>query len=256
MKADHPDSKYAYIYFTYLKEFAIKFRDYTTFAFMDDKATVPVGEPNNAISTNVRSHNKSLGSTRQPIGALDHDWKLGGLVPSVSLICDIPESTKETFFSGTPYVTTKEKVFEPSDCYRHSIELINILRSHYSVGNITNDKEILLLFSDGGENHNVTHISTQISLICPFLQVDVDMLIALQCCTSQSWMNPAERVISLLNLACQNCALERDAVPVELESKLRKVSSMNQLRILSKRIKNLQEEFNKSMESVKAVVNS
>ena len=101
MRANHPDSKYAYIDFTYLTEFAIKFRDYTTFPFMDHKATVPVGEPNNVISTNVRSHNKSLASTRQLIGALDHDWKLGGLVSSVSLICGIRESTKETLLTSS-----------------------------------------------------------------------------------------------------------------------------------------------------------
>ena len=160
------------------------------------------------------------------------------------------------FSSGTRYVTTKEKVFETSDCYHHSIELINILRSHYSVDNITNDKEILLLFRDGGGDHNFTHISTQISLIWLFLQVDVDMMIALRCCPIQSWMNPAKRVMLLLNLALQNWALEKDVLPVALETRLRKVSNMNQLRILRKRTKNLQEDFNKSMESVKAVVNS
>ena len=90
---------------------------------MDNKATVPVGESTNAISMNVRSHNKSLGSKILPLCALDHDWKLGGLVPSVSLICEIPETKKETFFSGIPYATTKENFFEPSDCYRHGIEL-------------------------------------------------------------------------------------------------------------------------------------
>ena len=109
MRANHPDSKYAYTYFTYLKEFAIKFRDYTTFAFMGNKETVPVGEPNNAILTNVCSPNKSLSSTRQPISALDHDLKLGGLIPSVSSICDILESTKETFFFQYPLRNYKRK---------------------------------------------------------------------------------------------------------------------------------------------------
>ena len=48
--ADHPDSKYAYIYYTYLTEFAVKFKNNTTLAYMDNKATVPTGEPFNAIS--------------------------------------------------------------------------------------------------------------------------------------------------------------------------------------------------------------
>ena len=73
---------------------------------MDDKATVPIGEPFNTISMGVCGHNKSLGPVDGCIGALDYDRKLGGLI--LSVICDIPESTKHTFFSGVPFVTTKE----------------------------------------------------------------------------------------------------------------------------------------------------
>ena len=77
--------------------------------------------------------------------------------------------------------------------------------------------------------------------ICLFLQLNLDMLIALQCCPSQSLVNPAERVMSLLNLALQNCALERDLVETaEFENMF---TTMNQLRTLSKQTKNIKEEF-------------
>ena len=102
------------------------------------------------------------------IEALDHDWKLGGLTPSVLLICDIPESTKHIFFSGVPFVTTKEKVSEPSNWYYPAAELLNIARPHYSNDYATNSNKILLLFSDDGGDDNVAHISTQILLICLF----------------------------------------------------------------------------------------
>ena len=84
-----------------------------------------------------------------------------------------------------------------------------------------------------------------------------DTLTALWCCLSQSWVNPVERVISLINLALQNCALERDLVETaKFENMLKKVTTMNQLRTLSKRTKNLKKEFSKSMKSVKSLVNN
>ena len=90
-------------------EFAVKFKNNTTLAYTDDKARVPIGQTFSAISMSVCGYNKSFGAVDGCIGAFDHDWKLGGLIPSVSLICDIPELTKHTFFSGVPFVTTKKK---------------------------------------------------------------------------------------------------------------------------------------------------
>ena len=97
------------IYYTFLKEYAIKFKNNTTVAYMDNKATALIGEPFNVISKGFCGHNKSLGAVDGCIRALDHDWRPGGLIPSVSLICDMPELTKHTFFSGVPFVITKEK---------------------------------------------------------------------------------------------------------------------------------------------------
>ena len=94
MRSDHVDSKYAFVYYSFLKEFAVKYRDNAFMACLDDKANIPVGEPDHAISTNVRSHNKSLGSSNVTIEALDHDWKVSGLVPSVVLMNEIPYSSK------------------------------------------------------------------------------------------------------------------------------------------------------------------
>ena len=78
---------------------------------MDNKATVPIGEPFNTISTGVCGHNKSLGTVDGCIRALDHDWKLCGLIPSVSLLCDIPESTKHTFFLWSSVFDHKKKKY-------------------------------------------------------------------------------------------------------------------------------------------------
>ena len=92
-----------------------------------------------------------------------------------------------------------------------------------------------MLYSDGGGDHNITFSSTQVSLICLFLQLDLDMLIALRCCPTQSWVNPAERIMSILNIALQNCALERAEMIDRFEAKMKSINSMNHLRNASTR---------------------
>ena len=47
-------------------------------------------------------------------------------------------------------------------------------------------KEILLMFIDGGGNQNVARILAQNSMIRLFIQKNLDMLVALCCCPTQS----------------------------------------------------------------------
>ena len=65
---------------------------------VDDKAIAPVGEPGVPVSTGMRGHNKSLVTTSGPKNlALDHDFHVFGIVPSVAFVVDIPSSAKESF---------------------------------------------------------------------------------------------------------------------------------------------------------------
>ena len=83
MSSDHPDSKYVFTLFQYLKELAIKFQDHTIMICTDDKPVIPVAEPGHAVSTGVQPHNRSLGANDNTvIGELDHDWKLAVIVAS------------------------------------------------------------------------------------------------------------------------------------------------------------------------------
>ena len=52
-RVQHQDSRYVAMLYHYLKEFCVKFRDYTTFVCLDDKAVVPIGEPGVPIATGV-----------------------------------------------------------------------------------------------------------------------------------------------------------------------------------------------------------
>lgn len=48
------------------------------------------------------------------IVALDHDFHVAGIVPSVCFNVSIPESIHDSFYIGSVHLTVKDKVFEPS----------------------------------------------------------------------------------------------------------------------------------------------
>ncbi|WAR22044.1 hypothetical protein MAR_016018 [Mya arenaria] len=257
-RVSHPDSHYAAKYFMYLKEFCVKFRENSMFLCMDDKAIIPVGEPGIPISTGVRGHNKVLAPTEGPLlVATDHDFHLGGLVPSVVFVTDIPEDPKDSFFSGNMHVRTKDKVFSPSSPLRHGAELIKLLRhtNNYSEDEANLSVPILCLYTDGGPDHRVTYETVKLSLALLFMQLDLDMIIALRTAPSHSWTNPAERCMSILNLALQHVALDRDEMESKYKKMTKNLSTLSSVRNQAKLKTGLKEAFEKSMESVVDTVN-
>ena len=60
-----------------------------------------MGETDCPVSTGVRGHNLSLVLLDGPtLLALDHDFYVHGIVPSVAFFVDIPKSPKDNFFTG------------------------------------------------------------------------------------------------------------------------------------------------------------
>ena len=117
----------------YVKFFAVSLQDQTLLFSVDDKAIVPVEEPCNPILSGVRGHNRSLVTIGGPtLAALDHDFHLFGVVPSVSLCIQIPDSPNDSFFSGQPFVSVKDKILQSSSPYRHSVELVQLIHENYS----------------------------------------------------------------------------------------------------------------------------
>ena len=178
-------------------------KDNCSFISSDDKALIPVGEPGHAITTGVRVHNASLGPS-------DHsgapNWKAAGVV-SVNLFTKIPESATSSFFVGISNVTLKDSVFKKSTPIRHAVELYDQICKRVEE-EVELFKEILLQVTGSGGEHNVSHASVQVALICLFLFLNLDMLVAVCTCPTQSLANISERVISILNLALQHCATE------------------------------------------------
>ena len=66
------------------------------------------------------------------------------------------------------------------------------------------------------------------------------MLVAMRTCPTRSWTNVAERVMSILNIALQHCATEREAMDVQFEKILKAKNNMTNLREAASRMLSLQ----------------
>ena len=92
------------------------------------------------------------------------------------------------------------------------------------------DKPVLFLYTDGGPDHRTTYISTQLSMIALFLNLNLDYLCAARTAPHHSWRNPVERMMSILNLGLQSIGLMRSEMSAEAESALKNCSSLSLLR--------------------------
>ena len=127
------------------------------------------------------------------------------MTPSVTLLCEIPELAESSFCSGKVCVGVKDSIFEGSNPFRHTVELLDVLRSHGIIST-----PYLSPLSDGGGDHNITFLYVQCMLLALFRIGGFDMLNVGRCTPLQSYINPADRAMSLLNIGLQGLALECD----------------------------------------------
>ena len=139
----------------------------------------------------------------------DHDFSRGSLIPSVSLEIEIPETASESFYNGTVYVAVKDAVFKPSSPCRHAAELSAILSQKTEV------PPVLILYTDGGPDHRCNYLSVIYSMVSLFIEHDLDALVLGRNAPGHSWHNPAERVMSVLNLGLQSVGIMRASSDLE-----------------------------------------
>lgn len=249
VRASHPDNQYAFYLFSMMKKMSVKFREDSTFICVDDKAVVPIGEPGKPVST-VRAHHRSLVPQNVTLAALDHDFHVHGAVPSVLFRVEIPENSSDSFYEGTIHVTIKDKLFQPSSAVRHTTEITSILRSVISMDGISLTTPILFLYSDGGPDHRSTYWSVQLAYILLFISLDLDLLVTARTAPSHSYYNPAERCMSILNLALQNVSLERCAMLDDQEFRVKSRSTMKARRDIALRQGDMKDALIQSVEPV------
>lgn len=147
----------------------------------------------------------------------------------------------------------KDTTFEPSNAIRHSTEFLNALNIQYANQMMPS---ILCLYTDGGPDYRCSYGSVQIALICLFLYGDFDMLIALRTAPNHSWTNPAERIMSILNLGLQGVVLKRDQMSPESEALFDTANTLDDIRNKAQEFNKLESELKESISNIRNILNN
>jgi hypothetical protein len=123
-----------------------------------------------------------------------------------------------SFYDGQVYVGLKEGIFQPSNALRCAAELIKVLTLHR--GGEENVRSMLAIFTDGGPDHRTTFPSTWAALIAVFRRLDLDFFNAARTAPNNSWTNPVERIMSILNIALQGTTCQREKITADVLQKL------------------------------------
>lgn len=228
----------------------IKFRSHSQLVCLDDKHKCKVGEPGLPVAAVERGKQVIVSSNGCKFAVADHDFTKCSVIPSVTLLCETPETIDGSFYQGQVCIGIKDAILEPSSPLRHSTELSKILKQRNS------NPAILLLYRDGGPDHNVTFLSVQVSLIALFLIHDLDLLTAVRTAPYQSWKNPCERVNCILNIGLQAVGLMRKVMSNDHEKMISSCSTMDEVRKAVQANQGLKEGLEDSMEPLKILMAS
>ncbi len=100
----------------------------------------------------------------------------------------------------------------------------------------------------------MTYLSVQLSLISLFLKLDLDFLCAARTAPCHSWRNPAERVMSIVNLGLQCVGLMRGKMSDEHEAAISHCNTLSQLRQAAKNKPELVPAILDSIDSTKILL--
>ena len=208
-----------------IKEFCVRFREYTGFFSVDDKAKVAVGPPGVRGASVLRSGRQPIPDGQEFL-ADDHDFSQKSLTPGVFLVMDptnMPEAVSQSWYQGRSYVGFKDSVFEPSEPWRHLEETIRIY-------NMTTKPPLMVMYSDAGPDRSLKRPSVQLAMTMFFLKSDLDMLVVARTAPRLSFYNPVERVMSAINFGLQNTALCMDNCPHVKKPLVQGCNTMTQIR--------------------------
>ena len=226
----------------------MKVRDITSLVCEDDKHTIKVGEPGFPVAA-VDQGRRVIVGLNQSFQVGDHDFAKFLLSPSVSLVVDILDSIDGSFYDGQVYVGLKDNVFEPSSALRHACELKSCLNTS------DQNSPVECHYHDGGSDHNLHFLRTQLSQVAYFLQQDLDMLMLVQTPPQYSWQNRAEQVMSNLNLALQGIGVMRTEAATQ-EGPLKQANNLKKIRKLAKKYPSIQDEISHSRQQPKILLGS
>ena len=224
LRVSHFDDHYCSALFESMRTLAVKLSPKCALVFCDDKAKVPVGEPDVAVSIGVRGK-LTIAPTHSVLGAADHDLhQKTSLTPSVYMSCNIPDTVDKSFYKRKVTVTVNDSITQQSNPMRHTCALMKVINEMES------KPSVVLKYTDGGTDHRCNLEYVKCAAICIFKELDLDFYVAAPCAPGHSWTNPAERVMPVMNIGLQNVALSREKMADDKEKLFRKCTSMDDIR--------------------------
>ena len=97
-------------------------------------------------------------------------------------------------YIGTVHVFLKDSIFEASCPTRHTTELGKLMKTMFT------NAVAIVMYTDGGPDHNCKNTSVRLGLLALFLELDLDTIVVMRTAPTQSWGNHVERVMPVLNL--------------------------------------------------------
>jgi hypothetical protein len=223
---------------------------------MDDKSKVNLDL---AVAFGGRGRRSILPTDVQSIAG-DHDFKIVSLTPSVTLwvevkpdegddmtsyyrgvpvflllsflvdICTPKTISAFVFFIGEANATVKCAIFQASSPIRHPAELLAINKRVEMKPDV-----LVMAFIDGGPDRNISFLNVMISWLAYFIANGCDSLVVARTTPTQSWTNPAKRLMSVINLVLYNFALKlaRELMDDELKKNMKKCNNMSSVRKLA-----------------------
>jgi hypothetical protein len=116
-------------------------------------------------------------------------------------------------------------LFEPSSAMRYAVEEPNMIEmlEHRA-------KEIMVKYTDGGPDHRTNLTTVILADIAQWLVGDFDILVHFRTPAGLSIMNPAERLMSVLNLALYGVACSCHKLSEEIETILNPLTTKYKIR--------------------------
>mmetsp|Transcript_27785 Transcript_27785/g.67566 ORF Transcript_27785/g.67566 Transcript_27785/m.67566 type:complete len:1342 (-) Transcript_27785:262-4287(-) len=202
---------------------------------------------------------------------------LCGLVPTFTLVHDLPCAHNDSWVHGHTYFSLRCRVQSPADPFRHVAEYIKIVLAHtgihQSLGTvcrhaISPDPESVAFMGelrnavpkylfqklDGRDTHNVADLKTKLGMLLVVFFFEPEYAIFYNSPPNQSCVNEVEKVLATCNLGLTNLNLFRTTMDAKSEAKVYSNNNLTDLNTILNEDPELQEKFNDSMKAPIATV--
>ena len=175
---------------------------------------------------------RKVGAGAVPVVATasDHSFTKCSVTPSVNLFMAVPSRMDASWLRGHVVMTVNDSVFASSDGWKHAATLsLQLIRKACTNSNMAVIKSLkafteldpehkatimeripwlLLETTDGGSDHKNATLTNRCATAAVVDFFDMGCAILFRNAPSGNWANPVERIMSILNIALQNCLYE------------------------------------------------